>query len=111
MPRARALFSVPEASCHMRSSAASTTITSGFRFSVHTVALELELPATSFWYHCRPRIERPSTGRLPLQSAHSICYPLMEVRRAHDGLYPGKPHIVSDNVAHTRESEGDTLAL
>jgi hypothetical protein len=38
MPRTRVLFSVPEASCHMRSSAASTTVTSGFRFSVHKAA-------------------------------------------------------------------------
>jgi hypothetical protein len=44
-------------------------------------------------------------------SAHPICYPFMEVRRAHNSLYPSKPHIISDNVAHTRESEGDTSAL
>ena len=58
-----------------------------------------------------PELTGPARAVLPLQGAHPICYPLMEVRRAHDSLYPGKPHIVSDNVAHTRESEGDTLAL
>src|ERR1700730_1804973 len=35
----------------------------------------------------------------------------MKVRQPHDSFYPGKPHIVSDNVAYTRESDGDTSAL
>jgi hypothetical protein len=30
---------------------------------------------------------------------------------AYNHLYPSKPHIVSDNVAHTNESEGNTLVL
>ncbi len=43
-------------------------------------------------------------------SAYPICYPFMEVRGAHNSLYPSNPHIISDNVAHTSESEGDTSA-
>jgi len=35
----------------------------------------------------------------------------MEVGHTYDSLYPCEPHIVSDNVAHPRESECDTSAL
>jgi len=35
----------------------------------------------------------------------------MEVGFANDSLYTGEPHIVSDNVAHPRESDCDTPAL
>jgi hypothetical protein len=53
------------------------------------------------------------TKRLAVQlpSTDPICYPFMEVGHAYDGLYPCEPHIVSDNVAHSRESECDTPAL
>ena len=70
------------------------------------------IAATAYCVRGRPpELGGPARAVLPLQGAHTICYPLMEVRRAHDSLYPGKPHIVSDNVAHTRESEGDTLGF
>jgi hypothetical protein len=35
----------------------------------------------------------------------------MEVGQAHNGLYPSTPHIVSNNVAYTREGDSDPLAL
>src|SRR5262249_4357307 len=37
-----------------------------------------------------------------LPSTHPVCYPFIEVGRTHNSLYPGKPHIVSDDVAHPR---------
>ena len=37
---------------------------------------------------------------------HPICYPFIEVARAHNSLYPSEPHIVSDSVAHARKTQG-----
>src|SRR5215471_9712777 len=53
------------------------------------------------------------TGRLPVQlpSAYTVCYPFMEAGCAHDSLYTGEPHIVSDDIAYPRESDCDTPAL
>ena len=46
-----------------------------------------------------------------LPSTHAVCYPFIEVERAHNSLYPGKPHIVSDDVAHPCESDRDALVF
>jgi hypothetical protein len=54
-----------------------------------------------------------SDGRtaLPLPGTHPIRCPFMEIARSYNCLYPSKPHIVSDRVAHARECNGDTSVL
>ena len=42
---------------------------------------------------------------------YGVCYPFVEVGRTHDSLYAGKPHVVSDSVEHTRQSEANTPIL
>ena len=48
---------------------------------------------------------------LLLPSAHPICDSFIEIKRAHDSLYIGTPHVVSDSVAHARKREADTSLL
>jgi hypothetical protein len=76
------------------------------RFCGLEVETEFEFSRLLDW-----QLGRVATGALLQPIAYPICYPFMEVRRAHNSLYPSKPHIIPDNVAHTRESEGDTSAL
>jgi len=35
----------------------------------------------------------------------------MEITGSYNRLYPSSPHIVSDDVAHAREGNGDTSVL
>src|SRR5262249_21371406 len=46
-----------------------------------------------------------------LPSTHPVCYPFIEVGRAHSSLYSSKPHTVSDNVAHPCENDHDALVF
>src|SRR5262245_51162537 len=46
-----------------------------------------------------------------LPSTHPVCYPFIEVGRAHSSLYSRKPHIVSDDVAHPCERDRDALVF
>src|SRR5262249_53987950 len=48
---------------------------------------------------------------LLLPGAHAIGHAVVEVGRAHDGLYAPEPHSLSYLVAHPGEGEADTLAL
>src|SRR5262245_19119071 len=53
----------------------------------------------------------PLGGSMLLPGAHAIGHTVVEVGRAHDGLYAPEPQALPDVVAHTREGEGDALAL
>ena len=46
-----------------------------------------------------------------LPSTHAGRNTFVEVCRVHDGLDTAKLQILSDNIAHTGESDGDALAL
>src|SRR5262249_28295591 len=54
-----------------------------------------------------PTLSNGRTAAL-LPGTHAIRCPFIEIARSYSCLYPGKPHIVSDSVAHARESNGDT---
>ena len=42
---------------------------------------------------------------------HTVRNPFVEVSGAYDSLDSAKPHILSDIIAYTGESDGDALIL
>jgi hypothetical protein len=51
---------------------------------------------------------RRGRAALNLLCADPIHYPFIKVGPPDNTLNPGNPHVVSDSVAHARESDGDT---
>ena len=84
------------------------TVMASGRMSGSTIGLDI---AKSVFQVVAPTWLSSVRTALPLPSAHTIRCPFIEIARSHDCLYPGEPHIVSDGVAHARESNADTPAL
>src|SRR5215475_3118248 len=87
----------------------------------NTLRLRLDLPGDSTWVvsaqcpkarkRSRPCLLTEGLAVVLLPSTHPVCYPLMEVERARNSLYPGTPHIVPDDVPHSCESDRDAFVF